>query len=408
MTVLLLHAGRAIEPHDLWQSWALEPGIVISLALAALLYTAGLAARGGRQALRVRHAQAAAVCFALGWLALAFALVSPLHPLGNALFSAHMLQHEILMLIAAPLLVLSRPVAVFVWAFPMPWRTGLGALAHRRPIRSTWRFLTNPWFAFAFHAAALWVWHIPSLFQATLESEAIHTFQHSSFFGSALLFWWALMHGREGRLAYGAAVFYVFTTGLHSSVLGALLTFARVPWYPAYAESATAWGLTALEDQQLAGLIMWVPAGCVFLIAGLAFFAAWLTESDWRVAIRKTSTLVLLAGCLFLTSCKDNVARAAAEITGGDPERGRYAAREYGCGACHTIPGIPGADTLIGPSLEHIANRAYIGGNLPNNPGNMIEWLKDPRHFNPQTAMPKTVTDDSEARNIAAYLYTLE
>jgi len=281
MMMLLLHAGKAIEPHDLWEAWAFEPGIVISLGLAAAIYVAGTSAR--RTPL-----QAPDLYFALGWLALVLALVSPLHPLGSALFSAHMVQHEILMLIAAPFLVLSRPLAVFLWAFPIRWRGAIGALAHRSVVRSSWRGLTNPWFAVAFHAAALWVWHVPSLFEATLESESIHTLQHFSFFVSALIFWWTLIHGRTGRLGYGAAVFYVFVTGLHSSVLGALLTFARVPWYPAYAESAQAWGLTALEDQQLAGLIMWVPAGCIFLIAGLAFFAAWLTESEWRLQIRRT------------------------------------------------------------------------------------------------------------------------
>ena len=118
---------------------------------------------------------------------------------------------------------------------------------------------------------------------------------HLSFFLSALLFWWALIHGRVGRLGYGASVFYVFTTGLHSGVLGALLTFARVPWYPAYTDSAKAWGLSALEDQQLAGLIMWVPAGVVYVVAGLALFASWLKESDWRLQRLSNDVSVITA-----------------------------------------------------------------------------------------------------------------
>ncbi|HWR52996.1 MAG TPA: cytochrome c oxidase assembly protein, partial [Bryobacteraceae bacterium] len=128
-------------------------------------------------------------------------------------------------------------------------------------------------------------WHAPSLFDATVESEFVHTAQHMSFLGSALLFWWALIRGRGGALGYGAAVLYVFTTAVHTAVLGALLTFAPTPFYPAYAAGSTQqWGLTPLEDQQLAGLIMWVPAGVVYIVAGLWLLAGWLRESEARVA----------------------------------------------------------------------------------------------------------------------------
>lgn len=92
------------------------------------------------------------------------------------------------------------------------------------------------------------------------------------------------MHGRHRAIGLGLAVLYLFTTALHSGILGALLTFSRSVWYPAYQQTAPAWGLSALEDQQLGGLIMWVPAGIVYIIAGLAFFAGWLRESEKRVA----------------------------------------------------------------------------------------------------------------------------
>jgi putative membrane protein len=121
------------------------------------------------------------------------------------------------------------------------------------------------------------------LFQATLDSEIVHTLQHLSFLGSALLFWWALIHGREGLLGYGAAALYLFTTSVHSGVLGALITFARDVWYPAYARSTESWGLTPLEDQQLGGLIMWIPAGLVYVFAGLMLVAGWMRESERSV-----------------------------------------------------------------------------------------------------------------------------
>jgi cytochrome c oxidase assembly factor CtaG len=137
------------------------------------------------------------------------------------------------------------------------------------------------------HAIALWTWHIPLLFEAVQRNEAIHTAQHLSFLISALLFWWALIHGPQGAMGYGAAVLYLFTTSIHSGALGALLTIAGSVWYPSYTDLTASWGLTPLEDQQLGGLIMWIPAGLVYLIAGLALFAGWLREADLRAERRE-------------------------------------------------------------------------------------------------------------------------
>ena len=210
---------------------------------------------------------------------LALALISPLHALGEVLFSAHMVQHEILMLAAAPLLVLSRPLVPMLRGMPMQWRRALGAWAKRPAVRGVWVGITRPFTAWWLHAVALWIWHAPQLFQATLTSDWMHSFQHISFLGSALLFWWSMFYA-ESRSTYGAGVLYIFTTGVHTSILGALLTFARSAWYPAYALTTAAWQLSPLEDQQVGGLIMWVPAGVVYLGAGLALFAVWLRESD--------------------------------------------------------------------------------------------------------------------------------
>lgn len=135
------------------------------------------------------------------------------------------------------------------------------------------------------HAAALWIWHVPFLFEATLESDLIHLLQHASFFGSALLFWWAVLYGRRGAASYGAGVLYLFTTSIHSGVLGAFLTFTKKVWYPIYSHPAVNWGFTPIEDQQLGGLIMWVPAGLVYIAAGLVMFAAWMRESERRAVL---------------------------------------------------------------------------------------------------------------------------
>jgi putative membrane protein len=219
------------------------------------------------------------VCFWSGWFILAISLLSPIHPLGEVLFSAHMMQHELLMLVAAPLLVLSRPLTPVLWSLPLEWRRALGRGSKEAFVRRSWGTLTNPLIAWWIHAAALWLWHAPFLFQATLPSDWVHAAQHISFFASALLFWWSLFYAR-GRAGYGAGFLYVFTTAIHTSILGALLTFAHSVWYPAYSSTTGYWGLSPLEDQQIGGLIMWIPAGVIYLAAGLGLFLLWLRESD--------------------------------------------------------------------------------------------------------------------------------
>ena len=278
----LAHPGRPPEPHDLWTAWAWEPWIIAALFVSAWMYSRGTERVWRRSGVGrgIRRWQAG--CFAAGWVTLLVAMVSPLHPLGAALFSAHMVQHELLMVVAAPLLVLGRPVIPFLWALPVPWRRRVGGWGKAGPVRAGWRAGTNPFAAWLLHGAAIWLWHLPALYQSTLRSEWMHTLQHASFLGTALLFWWALVHGREGRMGYGAAAFYLFATAMHSGGLGALLTFTTRAWYPVYGGAAAAWGLTPLEDQQLAGLIMWIPAGLSYVIAGLLLVAAWLRESERR------------------------------------------------------------------------------------------------------------------------------
>ena len=270
--IALAHTGEPLQPDDLASAWEFDPGVVIPLVISGLLYARGTYV----QRINPRRQNAYFWC---GWSLLALALVSPLHPLGEVLFSAHMIQHEMLMLAAAPLLVLSRPLATFLFALPFEWRRSMGQLAKASYIRRPWGFLTDPLTAWWVHAAAIWIWHAPFMFELTLKSELAHTAQHLSFFLSALLFWWALFYA-HGRRAYGPGVLYLFTTAVHTSILGALLTFAPRLWYPTYGTTTEAWGLTPLEDQQIGGLIMWVPAALVYLIAGLWLFAGWLRESD--------------------------------------------------------------------------------------------------------------------------------
>lgn len=281
------HEGEPHDFDDLWYAWSFDPLVVVSLVALAAVYLVGLfklwKSTGVGRAINGWEVAA----FAGAWLSLVIALISPLHPWGEVLFSAHMTQHEILMLISAPLLVLSRPLVATVWAMPVDWRRSSHNVIKSKPVESAWHFVTNPFAAWAIHAAALWIWHIPVLFQATLESDLVHTMQHISFFGSALLFWWAIICGPRGAASYGAGVLYLFTTSIHSGILGAFLTFTTKVWYPIYSRSTESWGLTPIEDQQLGGLIMWVPAGLVYIVAALIMFAGWLRESERRVQRRE-------------------------------------------------------------------------------------------------------------------------
>ena len=272
----MLHADAPLAPHDLWSAWAVDPLFTLPLAASAALYARGvrrLWARAGRGR-GVTRLEAAA--FWAGWASLAVALVSPLHPLGEVLFSAHMTQHELLMVVAAPLLVLGRPLVPAVWALPPRWRRAVGAWGRTPWVAAPWRRLTAPMTAWWVHAAALWLWHVPALYQSTLRSDAMHAVQHACFFGSAIVFWWALLRAR--RAGRGAAVAYLFAATLATGVLGALLTFATSLWYPAYAATTAPWGLMPLEDQRLGGMIMWMPGGLSYMLAALWLFAAWLRE----------------------------------------------------------------------------------------------------------------------------------
>jgi putative membrane protein len=298
MLPLLLHAGAPF--HHLWRAWVWEPGIVLPLAAGAILYARGLRAlgvRGGADEghLRVRRGMRRweTTAFWTGWAILVVALVSPIHPLSEQLFSVHMVQHELLMVAAAPLLVLGRPLVPSLWALPPSTRQRLALAARHPAVRAVWGTITRPVTAWMLHAAAIWIWHLPRLFQLTLASSAMHALQHASFLFTALIFWWSLVHGQRGPHAgprgagYGAAVFYLFTTAVHTSALGALLTFSPTLWYPAYASSAASWGLTPLEDQQIAGLIMWIPGSIGYLIAALALLAAALRAAELRSVQRE-------------------------------------------------------------------------------------------------------------------------
>ena len=263
--------------------WTTSPLVLVPLLLTLVAYGAGFSRLWRRSDLGRPTLLRGVFLFALGWLTLAGALVSPLHEAGEVSFAMHMIEHEIIMLVSALLLVLARPGPILLWAFPAALRRPLGA-AGRWPI---WRFLTDPFVATSIQAVIIIVWHVPWLFELTLQSESWHIAQHLSFIGSALLFWWAVAIRRSGRAGALVAALCLFITSMIGGGLGALMAFSGSPWYEGYASlGMTPFGLTPEEDQQLAGLIMWVPGGLYHLIAALWFLLRGLREdgSDRAVA----------------------------------------------------------------------------------------------------------------------------
>ena len=198
--------------------------------------------------------------FAVAVLALLVALAGPLEALAEASLAAHMVQHMLLVALAAPLLALSHPQLRLA---PFP-------VAARRAVAATLRGLqplARPRAAFALHAAAIWSAHAPRVVEWAGAYRAVHVLEHVALLGTGLVFWGALLHAHARRS--GAAPLLALGTLIHTGLLGALLALAPRPLYPGY----------GIEDQQLAGLIMWVPGGLCYLVAGLAAAAAWVPRA---------------------------------------------------------------------------------------------------------------------------------
>jgi len=194
----------------------------------------------------------AIAAFLGGCLVFAIALLSPLHSLAATRFWIHMVQLELLMLVAAPLLVIGNP---------------LGATPRHAPRALSGQFrYAAPIVTSVLYAVTLWVWHVPALYDAGVAHPVLQVVQHASLFLAALLFWGAVLRPAPG----GIDVLCIVVTMIHMGLLGALLTFAGRPLYAGF----------TLEDQQLGGLIMWVPAGSLVLLKGLWVFDRWLASQS--------------------------------------------------------------------------------------------------------------------------------
>lgn len=273
---MIAQHAAAHADHDATHWWTFDPLVWAPALVIGVLYGKGvMLLQSKRHAIRAARPWAIA-SFCTGMIALFFAMIWPLDALGEISFAAHMAQHMLLMSAAAPLFVFADPAIPLLVGAPGFLRRRLTAL--HALLRGALRLLLQPRIAFSLHAIVIWVWHAPLPFELALRWPWLHVLEHFSFFGSALLFWIALARlGRRGGEGYGAAALWSLATLMHTGLLGALITFAPRLIYLSYADSRL---LPALQDQQLAGLLMWVPAGLCYLIAGLGFCAAWLRNAD--------------------------------------------------------------------------------------------------------------------------------
>ncbi|HEY1292399.1 MAG TPA: cytochrome c oxidase assembly protein [Chloroflexota bacterium] len=262
-------------------AWSWDPAVLLGLGVAGVLY-----ARGWRY-LR-RHGShlvtgAEATCFAAGLGLIFLALVSPIGTYDQALFSFHMTEHLLLTVGAAPLLLLGRPLVPMLWGLPDQERRGaVRLLRPRGALFGICSVLARPSVALALFTITFALWHVPVLYDAAQGQTLVHYTEHVLFFTTALLLWWPVIHPGGGARTLGkmAAIAYLSVPMLEGTLIGALLTFAQRPFYITYIAAPRLTALSAVEDQQLAGLIMWIPGGLVFGIAVLWLLASVLRDEE--------------------------------------------------------------------------------------------------------------------------------
>jgi putative membrane protein len=265
------HGGHE---HQQAPGWSFEPLVVVPLALLLIVFLIGRWQLARRSSLPRRRS----FLFLGGWLVLSLALVSPLHEGGERSFTLHMAEHELIMLAATLLLAASHVGGVLAWGLPATMRRALGG-SWKAPLASLWKRLTEPVTATIVQAVVMWAWHAPALFNRALDQPVWHVAQHLSFVLASLLFWSAMLDPRRGGYLLSAAC--LFATSLIEGALGALMALSASPWYAAYAAMGMSGiGLDPVSDQQLAGLIMWIPGGLVHGGAALVLVYLWLKASD--------------------------------------------------------------------------------------------------------------------------------
>lgn len=283
--LLAAPAAMAHQPGDgppTWgTAWTLSPWVLLPWLLLAGLYAAGLARLWRRAGAGAGIDRLQVFGFASGMLALALATVWPLDAMGEWSLAAHIGQHMLLLAVVPPLLLAGRPAAAIAHVLP----ARLSGRLHRATARLQALATGGLGIATAAHVGVMLAWHLPAATTAALQNDAVHWVMHASFLLAGLWFWAALLHRiREPETGVGAGLVAIIAVMMAMGFLGALLTFSRRVLYEVYGWRAPALGLDPLLDQQLAGLVMWVPACLPYIIGGLVLARLWLRRAERRSA----------------------------------------------------------------------------------------------------------------------------
>ncbi|RST31275.1 cytochrome c oxidase assembly protein [Sphingomonas ginkgonis] len=273
--------------------WTFEPLVTSLLSLSVLTYGIGLCRMGRARDAIVPAWRIGSYIAAISLLIVA--LLSPFDARADSSFAWHMGQHLLLMIVAAPLLALANAHLVMLFAWPLRWRRRLGRAAVSVPgVKRGGYSKVAPWLAGVAFALGLWLWHAPTLYDAALESPTLHTLEHLTFLFSAAIFWRMVSTVGNRRLDPGSAILLVTLVGVQGNLMAALITLAPNPIYLHYQ------GAGALDDQQIAGMLMWVPAGLIYLASTAhamwrlmdkntgKFFSAAAQSAAWRQAERRS------------------------------------------------------------------------------------------------------------------------
>ncbi|NND73643.1 MAG: cytochrome c oxidase assembly protein [Ilumatobacter sp.] len=268
---VLAHDGAPVQPHDVWSAWRFDPFVLVGLLVAAALYVTGCRS--------LRNSQCQTGAFLGGLAVIALALLSPIDAMSAVLMSAHMVQHVLLMFVAAPLIAVSVPGPVLLRGLPTSVRRRFVSTRHAFGLVHGLHWLRDPLRRWLLFVAVLWLWHASLLYEAAVANDWVHIVEHASFIATALLLWSSILGTRRSRLPDGLGVLAVFSLMMQGVVLAALITFSQFSWYEPYARGAPGWGIDALTDQRLAGLLMWFPTSLIHLIIAGVLLANVVAES---------------------------------------------------------------------------------------------------------------------------------
>ena len=285
-----LHAGSSSLP--LLLDWEFNLVIWAGLLTAGWLYARGMGlSRGTRRSL---HPWWRPVCYYAGLSAFAVALLSPMDHLASALFTFHMAQHLLLTLVGAPLVLLGAPMVPVLRGIPRPLRRWVVAPALRHPlVRRPLSLISQPIVAWSIYVVTLIAWHTSAGYDLALRNEVVHDLEHFSWSAAGILFWWNVIDPvpLRSNLSYLGRIPYVFVTTVPNFALAAFITFAPSAWYPHYSSGPLPFGLTAHDDQQLAGLLMWIPGGLFIMGTFLAVLLVMVVTEERQQQAKEARAL---------------------------------------------------------------------------------------------------------------------